>query len=234
MLQELADTKVLVMFRSPVMTEAFGQLFEQMPGVTVVGKFSSIDEALNSLMVSSPDVIITGANAEDFDPTELIHGIHKINRSEIPVLVFTTRAGHEAGLMFRSLISGVSGYVSTNIEVVALQFALYAVRHGLTVLGPEARGIVDIALNVASKTGLLLGQEDKLTAREEQVLGLLTNSLTNKEIADQLSVGVRTVEMHMAHIIAKMHVRSRTEAALKAARFIGNLGEEATAIVEAV
>ena len=230
MLQEFADTKVLVMFRSPAMTEASGQLFEQMPGINVVGKFSTIDKALDSLMVSSPDVIITGANSEEFDPTDLIHGINKIACSKIPVLVFTTSAGHEAELIFRSLLSGVSGYVSTNIEIVALQFAVYAVRHGLTVLGPEARGIVESALSAASGASPIRSQEGHLTPREQQVVRFLINGLTNKEIAEQLSVGVRTIEMHVAHIIAKLHVRSRTEAALQVARVLGNVSTEAAAV----
>lgn len=234
MIQDFADTKVLVMFRSPVMTEAFGQLFAQMPGVNVVGKFNNVGEALNSLSVSSPDVIITGANDEELNPTELIDGINKINCGTIPILVFTTRSGHEPALVLRSVMSGVSGYVSTNIDIATLKCALLAARHGLTVLGPEARAIVDVALSAASRTGLLLGQEDNLTAREQQVLRLMINSRTNKEIAAQLAVGVRTIEMHVAHIVAKLHVRSRTEAAMHAARLIGVRGEEATAVVEAV
>ncbi len=225
MLQEMTDVKVLILFRSPVMTEAFGQLFDQMPGVTVIGQFLTLDETLNSLLVSSPDVIITGANNEEMDPVVLIRGMKEIGRGEIPIMVFTTRAGHEPELIFRSLMSGVSGYVSLNIGVEALRLALYAVRHGLTVLGPEARGIVEIALNAASGAGKILGPDGHLTAREQQVLRLMVNSLTNKEIANRLSVGVRTIEMHVAHIIEKMHVRSRTEAALQAAGVIGNGGK---------
>ena len=54
----------------------------------------------------------------------------------------------------------------------------------------------------------------------------MVNGLTNKEIANRLSVGVRTIEMHVAHIIGKMHIRSSTEAALQAACVIGDVGED--------
>ena len=208
------ECRVYVVIRSPILAEAICQAVEQMPGFTSVGQAHGLDEAIATMATSPPDLLISGANAEDFSPSLLASRTENTLGYQIPIVVVTTRSGHDPILVSQAVSSNIASYVSMNIDGDSLYKILCLVNKGYKVFGQEAFAIIRSALNHVPTTHLSSDQEKSLTSREQQVLRLMSLGLGNREIADQLGVGLRTVEMHVSHIINKLGVHSRTEAVI--------------------
>jgi DNA-binding NarL/FixJ family response regulator len=112
-------------------------------------------------------------------------------------------------LVFMALQAGADGYLLKRTKPADLQTALLEVlRGGAPMTSEVARRVVE-SFRAAIKSPK---PSVHLSAREEEVLILLSKGYANKEIADQLSISVETVGSHLKHIYEKMHVRSRAEA----------------------
>ncbi len=120
--------------------------------------------------------------------------------------------------VFALLEAGAAGYLLKNVRGRDLVEAIRAVHAGESVLHPIiARKVVDHFTN--SQHGSPEPADDELlTDRELQVLKLASTGMTNKDISDQLSLSIRTVQAHLSTIFSKMAVGSRTEAVVKALR----------------
>ncbi len=207
--------KVYVVIRSPIIAEAICQVVDQMPDFTSVGRSNGLDEAIISMAESCPDLILSGANADDFSPSVLARRVGEMLGYQIPIVVVTTRAGHDPVLVSQAVSSDIAAYVSINIDGDSLHKILCLVDKGFKVFGQDAFAIVRCALDHIPTTHLSSDQEKSLTPREQQVLRLMSLGLGNREIADQLEIGLRTVEMHVSHTISKLGVHSRTEAVIR-------------------
>ena len=204
------ECKVYVVIRSPILAEAICQAVEQMPGFTSVGQAREIDEAITTMATSPPDLLIS----EDFSPSLLASCTGNTLGCQIPIVVITTRSGQDPELISQAVSSDIAAYVSMNIDGDSLHKVLCLVDKGFKVFGQEAFAIMRSALDQVPTTHLSSDQEKSLTSREQQVLRLMILGLGNRQIAEQLGIGIRTVEMHVSHIINKFGVHSRTEAVI--------------------
>ena len=111
------------------------------------------------------------------------------------------------------LQAGATGFVDHNTDVADLARATIAVGRGELALPPR---IAASALTALARSDTVSSHDlvEPLTQREREVLALLAQGLTNKDIAQALFVSVRTVEAHLRNVYGKLSVRSRTEAAL--------------------
>lgn len=176
----------------------------------------SLYDALQAILDTNPTLIVTGANPRGFHPAELLQMLDEHERSSIPLVIVTTEPNHLPNLLAESMRSGVQRLLSLNMDSNTLECALRAVVCGLTVLGGEARSMASFTFQYLSPEGMNKHIKGKLTVREKEVLNLLTIGQSNREIADELGVGVRTVEMHIVHIASKLGVHSRTEIIIEA------------------
>ena len=209
------ECRVYVVIRSPLLAEAICQAVEQMPGFTSVGQAHGLDEAIATMATSPPDLLISGPNAEDFSLPLLASRTENTLGYQIPIVVITTRSGQDPVLVSQAVSSDIAAYVSMNIDGDSLHKVLCLVDKGFKVFGQEAFAIMRSALNHVPTTHLSSDQEKSLTSREQQVLRLMSLGLGNREIAERLGIGLRTVEMHVSHIINKFGVHSRTEAVIR-------------------
>lgn len=115
------------------------------------------------------------------------------------------------------LQAGITGCLSREEPVAELSRAIIAVGRGEIVL-PPSLAVRALAVLARGDTGGNGGLIEPLSERESEVLRLLAQGLTNKDIAQTLILSVRTVEAHLRNIFGKLGVRSRTEAALWAAK----------------
>jgi NarL family two-component system response regulator LiaR len=118
----------------------------------------------------------------------------------------------EEDLIGETLRAGATGYLMKNVSADQLADAVRAAAAGRSTLAPEA---ADVLMRSVSSPR---PQADALTAREQQVLKLMADGLTNADIADRLVIGVATVKTHVSSIIAKLGVSTRTEATALAIR----------------
>ena len=112
-----------------------------------------------------------------------------------------------------ALAAGATGYLPLGVDMDELVRVLYTVSRGELTLHPSMLPAI-IQQVAAGQSKSISPAPDDLTERERDILSALSRGLTDREIAQQLFISVRTVQSHLTHIYEKLHVHSRTEAAL--------------------
>ncbi|MFP4437261.1 MAG: response regulator [Chloroflexaceae bacterium] len=195
--QNRQPIRVLVVDDHPMILEGTQALLRRSPNIEVVGAATSGKEAVQMVEELQPEVLLLDVRLPDMNGVEVAHAV-RTTFPDVAVLVLT---GYDDTGMLRSMLQlGVPGYLrktATGDELIA---AVEAVAAGQKVLEAEL-----LQIGLASV-------EQSFTEREISVLRLAATGMRNAEIADQLEVSVKTVEFHMRHVLAKLGVRSRTEA----------------------
>ena len=216
---------VVILIRSTMIREAITSFVDEMPDFAVLGESNNFDEGFELVKLLQPDLVVVGANPDDFNPATLARRFASDARLSSKIVVLTTRARQDPVLVNECLQAGVLGYLSLDIERAAFECAMRAAAQGITVLGAEARTSVDFCMtHISGAPGRNRGFES-LSPREKEVLRLMLLGLTNTEVASQLHVSLRTIQLHVTHILLKMSVRSRTEAIIEALKAGGLLGD---------
>lgn len=176
-------------------------LLDSQPDIEVVGEAESGEDAVALAVERSPDLVMMDlALGAGIDGVEAIRRI-RAARPEQPVLVFTTY-DTDADVV-RSLDAGAIGYLLKDSAPRDLFAAIRGAVAGQSVLSPP------VAARVLEK---MRRPDQALTAREAELLTLLAEGLTNRELGRRLHISEATVKTHLAHIYAKLGVDSRAAA----------------------
>lgn len=174
-----------------------------------VAACGSAEEALRVLPGAAPEVILMDINLPNLSGIECTARIKEVLPSA-QVVIITVYGDTEK--VFNALRAGASGYI---LKRAAPERILQAIREvhagGVPMSGEIARKVLGAFREPAPAPAA----EQNLSRREQEVLELLSQGCANKEIADKLSISIETVTWHLRHIYSKLHVRSRTQAALK-------------------
>lgn len=174
------------------------------PRLEVVGQAVDGVEAVKLHRTLRPDVVLMDLKMPGFDG--IAATAHLVQETPpARVLVLTHYEGDED--IFRALRAGAQGYVTKNLRGGELVAAILAVARGERHVPPE------IARRLEQRQG-----QPELTLRERQVLRLLDEGRTNREIGEALGLAEKTVAVHVGHVLGKLGARSRTEAAAVARR----------------
>ena len=181
-------------------------------GFELVGEASNGQEALLLCRRLQPDLALIDVRMPEMDGLSTCRAV----KQECPatsVILVTMHANPE--YLFEALKAGAAGYVLKDVSQRELISAVQKVLHGESILNQEL--MARLLQRLARETP---GQEDlpagRLSPREREVLELLTKGQTNREIARKLTVSVSTVKIHVEHILAKLGVSDRTQAAVRA------------------
>jgi len=173
---------------------------------TVVGEASDGNEAINLAKELQPDVVLMDISMPGYGGIEATRTL----RNELPdthVLVLTFH--EDESLLQEALRAGASGYIVKRAFESELINAIKAVTRGDLYVHPAmARALLGPPIERQEKN---LNPTAILTPREIEVLRLLANGYTNQQIADTLSISVRTVETHRSHLTTKINLHSRSE-----------------------
>jgi NarL family two-component system response regulator LiaR len=156
-----------------------------------------------------PDVVLMDIVMPDMDGVTATRAIRR-QFPEVQVIALTSFK--DKGLVQDALQAGAIGYLLKDVSADALAQAIRAAHAGRATLSPEAAQALVQAANQPPTPG------HDLTERERDVLALLVGGLNNTQIADKLVVSPSTIKSHVSHILAKLGVASRTEAAALAVR----------------
>lgn len=177
---------------------------------TCVAACASAEEALVALPKAEPEVILMDINLPDISGIECTARIKELLPA-VQVVMITVYGDSEK--VFDALRAGASGYI---LKRAAPERLLQAIREVHAGGVPMSSEIARMVLGAFRKPAPAPEEEEQnLSRREREVLELLSQGSSNKEIADKLSVSIETVTWHLKHIYSKLHVQSRTQAALK-------------------
>jgi DNA-binding NarL/FixJ family response regulator len=184
------------------------QLLEREDGIEVVGEVGTVAEAIELARTLVPDLMVVDVELPDGSGVEVVR---EIVRAGLPVRCLMLSAHDDYIYLSEALAAGAAGYLLKTVAADELVAAVRAVGLGSVV--------IDKGLS-RRLTGRHRQPEERvaatLTAREFDVIRALMRGRSNKEIATELGVGVRTVESYVSAVLTKLGVRSRTEATLYA------------------
>jgi len=178
-------------------------------GVKCVGTWERAELALEQLPALQPDVVLMDINLPGISGIEATARVKTLCPQTQVVMVTVYE---DTDSIFRALKAGACGYLLKRASATEIVDAIREVRVGGAPMTSEiARKVVHAFQGPppADATAAVL------SAREQQILQMLSQGFANKEIADKLSISYQTVKVHLKHIYEKLHVRSRTEALLK-------------------
>ncbi len=178
------------------------------PELEVIGEAENGAEAVRLAGELNPDVVLMDLLMPVMDGITAIENI-RATLPDIEVLAVTSVLEDTA--VIRAIRAGAIGYMLKDTQADELCRAIKAAAAGQVQLSPEAASRLLREVRAPESP-------EALTERETDVLRLLARGMANKEIALQLSIGEKTVKTHVSHILAKLGVASRTQAALYAAR----------------
>jgi len=184
-------------------------LLKSSPEFLCVAACKNYEEALRLIPKAAPQVILMDINLPDRSGIECTARI-KEALPETQVVMITVYGDTEK--VYNALRAGASGYILKRTPPARILQAIREVHAGGVAMSGE---IARKVLGAFREPTPAPTEELNLSRREQEVLELLSQGCANKEIADKLSISIETVTWHLRHIYTKLHVRSRTQAALK-------------------
>ncbi|GCF11091.1 response regulator [Dictyobacter arantiisoli] len=186
--------------------------FELEADISVVGEASNGAEALAKIPTFMPDIILMDVRMEKMGGIEACREIRSLY-PQISVLMITSYPDDEA--VTASVLAGARGYLLKNVSRAELLKAVRQVASGQALLKPEAtQKAISKMMIITNKSHSVPG--DDLTEREREVLALVARGYTNKQIAEALYLSEKTARNHVSHILEKLGLSRRSEAAVYA------------------
>ena len=192
--------------------EGLAALIGGSPGMLVVARYASGEEALAQVADQHPDVILTDLGLPGIQGVDVVASLRRL-LPHTPILVLTVHG--EDHYVFDALCAGAFGYLLKDVEPARLLAAIQEVHLGGAPMSPEvARRVVSMFQKVVPPRSL----ESGLSERELQVLRLLADGHSYKTCADHLTISIDTIRFYVRRIYERLHVHSKSEAVTKALR----------------
>lgn len=208
----MADTiRVLLVDDHQVVRRGLRTFLEIQDDMEVVGEASDGAEGVARAEELRPDVVLMDIKMPG---TDGIEALRRLRELENPAKVLIVTSFTEQRTVVPALRAGASGYVYKDVDPDALAGAIRSVYAGHVLLQPEVAG----ALLAQDDRGSGTGRGSTLTEREREVLGLIADGRSNREIARALVLSEKTVKTHVSNILMKLDLSDRTQAALWAVR----------------
>ena len=189
--------------------EQLVKILETAPDVKLIGAYVSAEEALPKILEKPPDVVLMDIMLPGMSGIQCVAEIKKVV-PDMQIIMVTIYEDSER--IFRALTAGASGYLVKSSHPDLLLEAIRDVYKGGA---PMSSHIARKVVRHFHKIGVSNKESENISAREREVLDLLSKGFIYKEIGDKLNIGAETVRSHVKNICQKMHVRGRLEAVAK-------------------
>jgi two-component system response regulator DevR len=205
-----ATVRVFLLDDHEVVRRGVADLLEAEPDLSVVGEASTAAEALARVPAVQPDVAVLDVRLPDGDGVTVCREL----RSRMPdlrCLMLTSFADDDA--LFDAIMAGASGYVLKQIRGTDLVGAVRTVANGQSLLDPRTTAQVLERMRASAEKK---GPVADLSEQERTVLALIGEGLTNREIGERMFLAEKTVKNYVSHLLAKLGMQRRTQAAILA------------------
>ena len=208
----MAETiRVLIVDDHAVVREGLRAFLELQDGIEVAGEAADGEEAVSAVDRFTTDVALVDLVMPRVDGIEAIRRMRAL-RPETRVIVLTSFLDDDR--LLPAIRAGAAGYLLKNAQPQEVARAIRTAHEGEALLDPAvAARLVD-----ALASGEPADRYEELTPREREVLELIARGFSNKRIAHELGAAEKTVKNHVSHVLAKLGVADRTQAALFASR----------------
>jgi two-component system, NarL family, response regulator DevR len=198
----MAKTRIMIVDDAEVTRLGLRTALEVEPDIAVVGEASNGAEALAKMAVLDPQLLLMDVRMEKMNGIEACREI-KSRYPDVYILMITSYTDEDA--VISSILAGASGYLLKHLSRAELLRSIRLVASG--------HSLIDANAKKQAMESLTEMPGSELTEREREVLALVARGYTNKQIADKLSVSEKTARNHVSHILEKLGLSRRSEAA---------------------
>jgi DNA-binding NarL/FixJ family response regulator len=211
---------VLLVDDQPLFRRALATLIGAQFDMTVVGEGENGRDALDKVRALQPDLIVMDVNMPGADGVEGVRAIRGAGFT-MPIVMLTVSEDDDD--LFESIKAGASGYLLKNVRPEQLFEDLRGVMRGEAPIAPAVASKLLEALRTGGipargAAAATPPQDTVLTRRESEILQLVAGGLSNKEIANELTITEGTVKNHVHNALEKLHLTNRVQAAAYAVR----------------
>ena len=202
--------RILIADDHPLIREGLRRILEMDPQIKVVGEVGDGQGAINKTRILDPDVVLMDLKMPGTDGIEASRVIRR-EFPEIRIIILTIADDDD---MLEVIRAGASGYLLKDVEPGELLKAIHTVYEGRPAFHPI---VTSRLLGEYNRLSMPVRKDDEismLTEREKEVLGLIAQGESNKNIAHKLFISEKTVKNHITSIFRKLKVEDRTQAAI--------------------
>lgn len=201
--------KLLVVDDNEIFQRGLASVLSERQDIEFLGAAVNGVEVMNLAKRTHPDIVLIGCGSQQINGVQVIKQLQK-QFGEIRCILFTERDNQQSEYIFESIRAGAYGYLLRTVKPEQLLEGIKAVYRGGTLLSPQhATAILKRFNQVAQRR---TRQGSQVSPREREILKLMSDGLSNKQIAYQLRISTKTVKTHVAHIMKKLKAKNRTEA----------------------
>ncbi|MFE6281557.1 response regulator [Streptomyces sp. NPDC057877] len=203
--------RVFLLDDHEVVRRGVHDLLDDEPDITVVGEAATAEQALARVPALRPQVAVLDVRLPDGDGVSVCRELRS-RMPDLACLMLTSFDDEEA--LLDSIMAGASGYVLKQIQGSDLVSAVRTVAKGQSLLDPSAATKLMARLRGGQEQETEVDVLPGLTAREREILALIGEGLTNRQIGQQLFLAEKTVKNHISRLLAKLGVERRIQAAV--------------------
>lgn len=204
----MSSITVLLVDDHRLIREGIQSMISTTDDIQVMGSVSSGEEAINEVNELTPDVVLMDIMMGGMSGIEATRWIKESNKS-VKIILVTMEISKE--YVSASITSGVDGYLPKDVDKEMLLNAIRTVYAGGRFFDEAIMKLVFEDFYSHKRQKKVAKLPDELTKRESEILGLVANGKTNKEVAEMLFISIKTVETHKTHILDKLGLKNTTE-----------------------
>ncbi|QDF99512.1 two-component system response regulator NarL [Azoarcus sp. DD4] len=201
--------RVVLVDDHPLFRKGLAQLLATIPSFRLVGEAAGGVEGLALALRLAPDLLLLDLNMKDMSGLDVLRGVRAAQLDTRVVMVTVSDHGED---LVAALRAGADGYLLKDMEPEAMVAALREAAAGRIVISEQLTHLMAVALRGESRPRSV--EAAGLTEQELRILEHIAGGLSNKLIGRELDIAEGTVKVHVKHILRKLAVRSRVEAAV--------------------
>ncbi len=204
-----ASTRVVIVDDHPLFRRGLIQLLQTLPRFRLVGEASCGKDGIALVRRLRPNLLLLDLNMKDMSGLEVLKAVKRLNAETRVILVTVS---DQADDLVAALRDGADGYLLKDMEPEQMLASLQAAEEGRLIISEALTHLLAVALRAGNRPASL--EEAALTEQEARILELIAAGLSNKLIGRELGIAEGTVKVHVKHLLRKLNLRSRVEAAV--------------------